>query len=329
MTEAGILRIAMLAMPEALPYAMMGPLDILRATSLMSTGESGAAAPQRFVVDLVAESTAAFTTYNGVVVKPDVAIDASSRYDVVWIPSLVVSPTGLFDKHVRLQQWLKKQYADGAEVLSVCTGAFLLAETGLLNGLKATTHWAYADAFRAEFPSVDLQPQLTLVDNGRIKCAGAGAAWHDMAMNLIERKSGKRAAVQVGKMFLLQYHHNGQKHLAFADAPLCSNDVQIEKAQRWMLAHLSEDSLIQRAAREIQLTESTFNRRFKQATQTSPNVWVQQIRIAKAKEALELTQQSVDDISALVGYQDSSFFRRLFKRETGMSPAQYRRAFAG
>ncbi len=319
----------MLAMPEALPYAMMGPLDVLRATAMMPSGGGKTAPSVRIVVDLVAESDSAFTTYNGVVVKPDMAIDASPQYDVVWIPSLVLSPRGLFDKRMRLQQWLKQQYASGAELISVCTGAFLLAETGLLHGLKATTHWAYADAFRAQFPSVDLQPQLTLVDNGKIKCAGAGAAWHDMALTLIEKKSGKRAAVQIGKMFLLQYHHNGQKHLAFTDAPLCGNDVQIEKAQRWMLAHLSEDNLLQRAAHEIQLTESTFNRRFKQAMQTSPNAWVQQMRIAKAKEALELTQQTVDDISALVGYQDSSFFRRLFKRETGLSPAQYRRAFAG
>lgn len=321
-------KVAILTIPEALPYSVMGPLDVLRASAAISSVVTGKALQDPFVVELVGETDSGFKSYNGVNITPDASIQSEKQYDLIWIPSLILNPSGLFNTYKNVQRWLIKQFEKGADIVTVCTGAFLLAETGLLNGKQATTHWAYADLFMEKYPAVVLTPQLSVVENERIFCAAAGAAWHDMVMNILERQYGKKCAMETGKMFLLQYHHNGQKHL-FQAQPQQHDDALIQSAERWLAAHLSEDNLISKVALTLEVTEATFSRRFKAALNTTPKSWIQSQRIAKAKDALELTNQSVEEISCLVGYQDSSFFRRLFKRETGLSPAQYRKQYQG
>lgn len=323
-----MIQVAIIAIPEALPSSIFGPLDVLRAcagvASLTTVGKSG----PPFSVKLVALNESVFTSFNGVPVTPDVGIANAGDFNLVWIPSLALSPAGLFNPYPELQQWIRHQHRLGAEILSVCTGAFLLAETGLLDHQKCTTHWAYSKLFTSRYPKVELQPHLSIVHNPSIHCAAAGSAWNDLVLNVIERYCDKRTAVQTAKLFLLQTHPRVQQAIRHLTSTQQHHDAMIDAAERWLAAHLSEDDLIARAAAEVQLTEVTFKRRFKQALNEPPSLYIQRLRVDKAKQALELTPQSVEDISAMVGYRDSSFFRRLFKRLTGLTPAQYRRLFS-
>ena len=323
-----MIQVAIIAIPEALPSSIFGPLDVLRACAgiarLTAAGRSGPA----FSVKLVALKEGVFTSFNGVSVTPDVSVENAGSFDLVWIPSLALSPSGLFNPYPELQQWIRHQHRHGAEILTVCTGAFLLAETGLLDRQKCTTHWAYANLFTNRYPKVELQPHLSIVHNPTMHCAAAGSAWHDLVLNVIERYCDKRTAVQTAKLFLLQTHPRVQQAIHHLTSTQRHHDAMIDAAERWLAAHLSEEDLIARAAAEVQLTEVTFKRRFKQALNEPPSQYIQRLRVDKAKEALELTQHPVEDISAMVGYRDSSFFRRLFKRLTGLTPAQYRRLFS-
>lgn len=323
-----MIQVAIVAFPEALPSSIMGPLDVLRSCSRILQTISAGSKTRGFDVQVIAEKAEPFTGFSGVCITPDTSIANSQQYDLVWIPSLALGPHGLFDKHPDLQAWICQQHAAGAQIATVCTGAFLLAETGLLRQKKSTTHWAYAALFAKRYPTVELLPHLSMVHNETIHCAAAGSAWHDLVLNVIERYCDKRTAVQTAKMFLLQTHPHGQQHIQHLAIKQHHNDAMIEAAERWLGAHVSEEDLIARVAHEIGMNEVTFKRRFKQALNEPPSTYIQRLRIEKAKEALELTPHPVEDISALVGYRDSSFFRRLFKRTTGLSPAQYRREFA-
>lgn len=331
MHDSGIFRvikIAILAVNEALPSSIMGPLDLLRACDRIAQAISGKPHDITFDVAIVSESTEQFTGFSGVTLVPDTAIDNQQQYDLVWIPSLILGPDGLFDTHPRALGWLRQQYQGGANIAAVCTGAFLLAESGLLKGQKVTTHWAYAGLFAQRYPNVELLPHLSIVRNERISCSAAGTAWHDLVLDVIEQHCGRRIAIQTAKMFLLQTHPRSQQTVRHIAKPVHHNDTMIEAAERWLGAHLSEEDLISRVAAEIGMNEVTFQRRFRQALQEPVNAYIQRLRVEKAREALEMTADSVEDISALVGYRDSSFFRRLFKRMTGLTPAQYRREFA-
>ncbi|MEZ5506298.1 MAG: helix-turn-helix domain-containing protein [Gammaproteobacteria bacterium] len=323
-----MIRVAIIAIAEALPSSIMGPLDVLRACGRIAQAVSGKPHTAVFDVAIVGETAAAFTGFSGVTLTPDTAIDNGEHYDLVWLPSIALGPDGLFDTHPRLQAWLRQQYQAGAEIAAVCTGAFLLAEAGLLKRQKVTTHWAYAGLFAQRYPDVELLAQLSIVHNERIHCAAAGSAWHDLVLDVIERHCDKRTAIQTAKMFLLQTHPHGQQPVRHLAKPVHHHDAMIEAAQRWLDAHLSEDDLIARVAADIGMNEVTFQRRFRQALQEPANAYIQRLRVEKAKEALEMTANSVEDVSVLVGYKDSSFFRRLFKRLTGLTPAQYRREFA-
>lgn len=320
-------KIALVSTPESLAYSLMGPLDVLRSSGMVVDEETGQI-KQLFLVELVAETSEMFECFNGIKLHPDADVNGREQYDLIWIPSLVLGEEGLLTPHKKIQSWIRQQVAGGASVASVCTGAFLLAETGLLNGLKATTHWAFADLFKSKYPRVELMPHLAFLDNGPILCAGGGSAWHDMVLTVLEKYGNKRCAVEAAKMFLLQYHHNGQQHLKILQTQKKHNDALIGQAEKWLSMHVSEENLIAKVSEVLGVNESTFKRRFKQVLNIPPNAYIQKLRIDKAKEALELTQQPVEQISLMVGYQDSSFFRRLFKRETGLSPTQYRREFS-
>lgn len=322
-----MISVAIVAIPEAFSYSIMGPLDVLRSVGPMMQVIAGEDLEAEFEVHIVSVDGQPLHCFNGVQIIPDAAMTMDKQYDLIWLPSLIVGPNGLFDTHRSVQQWLSRQYRQGAQLASVCTGAFLLAEAGLLDYKKATTHWAFADLFRSRFPRVELLPHLSIVDNDDIVCAAGGSAWHDMVMSILERYVGKRGAVQAGKMFLLQYHHNGQRHLDNLTTAQKKNDALMEKAERWLVSHLSEEDLIARTAASVGLNVNTFKKRFKKAYDYSPQHYIQRLRIEKAKEALELTDQPIEEISYLVGYQDSSFFRKLFKRQTGLSPGQYRKEY--
>ncbi len=253
------------------------------------------------------------------------------RTDVLIIPSLyLLEPVWPSDPYPELTRWIRRQHDQGCLVCSACTGAMLLAETGLLDGQRATQHWAFARLFARHFPKVRLEIDkvlLTTGDSGRIVMSGASAAWHDLVLHLVDRHAGAAAAQTIAKFFLLNPHTEGQAPYVSFQAQREHGDRLILSLQQWLAEHGSDAHPVEQAQRLSGLAPRTFNRRFSRATGLSPLHYVQALRIDRAKHLLETTQMPVDEVGWKIGYADPAFFRRLFKRLTSLTPGQYRRKF--
>lgn len=221
-------------------------------------------------------------------------------------------------------------HAHGAVLCSACSGIFLVAETGLFDGRDATVHFGYARAFAAAYPAVSIHPERALVIAGRreeLVSSGASTTWHDLVLYLFARYAGASAAQQVARMFALQWHQDGLAPYIVFEGRTDHGDAEIVSAQQWLSEHFAVAHPVDEMIRRSRLAERTFKRRFAAATGLTPIAYVQRLRIEDAKRRLERTDASIDEISWRVGYEDAAFFRRLFKRTTGLTAGAYRRCF--
>jgi transcriptional regulator GlxA family with amidase domain len=206
----------------------------------------------------------------------------------------------------------------------------LLAETGLLNGCEATSHWAYRDLFRRRYPHIRFNPQPNLCfadPQARIVTAGGTTSWHDLAMHIIARHASPGEAMRIAQVYLLKWHDEGQLPYTPLVRQIPHSDAVVRRCEDWLREHSREQGVVARVVEHSGIPERTLKRRFKHATGLALLDYVQNLRIEDAKRLLESSALAVDDISYEVGYEDPSFFRRLFKRRTGLSPVIYRRAF--
>lgn len=319
--------VSIIVVPESLPSSVTGPMDVLASSGLLLNALAGNVPKPSFHTQLVAETNRPLRCFNNFIITPTATFDTVEKTNFVIIPSLAISPSGIKNKYPHISKWLQNMYRGGATIASICTGAFLLAESGLLNKREATTHWAFSEVFRAHYPSVTLSPEKSIVATDRIVSVGAGSAWHDLVLKLINDTLGRKVALESAKMFLLQNHDEGQQPFDIFIEKNTHNDAVILEAQKWLADNIAGVDLILRCAQYTNLNPRTFKHRFKQATELSPLHYIQKLRLERAKEALELTKVPIEDISRSVGYQDASFFRRVFKRGTGLTPNEYRRQF--
>ncbi|MCI4591060.1 GlxA family transcriptional regulator [Sphingobium sp. BYY-5] len=225
-------------------------------------------------------------------------------------------------------RWLLDRHAQGATLASNCGGAFLLAATGLLDGRPATTHWSFADQFRARFPDVKLDCDRIVIDDGDILTAGGLMAWTDLGLRLVDRLLGPTVMLDTGKFLLVDPAGREQKHYARFAPRMTHGDEPILRVQHWLAAREANAGSVGQMAAQAGLEERTFQRRFKGATGMTPIEYVQHLRVAKAREHLEFTKRTVDQIAWSVGYEDAAAFRKLFHRLIGLSPGDYRTRFA-
>lgn len=249
--------------------------------------------------------------------------------DIIIVPALLVSPAAWAPgRHDEVVAWLRDMHARGATLCSTCSGALLLAETGLLDGGEGTTHWAYADVFRRHFPGIRLRLEHLLVAagaHGEIIMSGASGSWHDLALHLIAQRVSPAAAQTIARFLLLEWHPDGQLPYMMFMPDREHGDAVVGRAQDWLEDHFHTANPVDEMSRRCGVPASTFKRRFLRATGLTPIKYVQQLRIEAAKRSLERTRGAIDDIARDVGYDDGAFFRRLFKRTTGLTPGQYRR----
>ncbi len=226
-----------------------------------------------------------------------------------------------------LVSWMTRNHEAGAILCSVCAGAFVLAQTGLLEGREVTTHWAFADALRSSFPEVKVDSDRIIVDDGDIITAGGILAWTDLGLTLVQRLLGASVMLQTARFLLVDPPRQAQRPYSSFVPKLDHGDAAIRSVQHWLQSHATTGWSVTVLADRAGMEERTFLRRFKAATGLRPTQYVQQIRIAKAREALELTRRPVEQIAWEIGYGDPSAFRKLFNRVTGLAPAEYRRRF--
>ncbi|HEX6260624.1 MAG TPA: helix-turn-helix domain-containing protein [Woeseiaceae bacterium] len=318
------IEISVLAVPDAFMSSLMGFVD-----TLTLPGHIAPAMP--FSVQVVARELDTRIGPRRMPMRVDSTLDAVRGSDVVIVPALVFEMddwvTGRYPQEVA---WLRRMHAEGATVCSACSGSLLLAEAGLLDGKAATSHWDLAPVFKRLFPAVALRLDREIVitgDENRLVMSGAAAAWHDLAMYLVARFCGPAIATAVAKFFMLQWHSDGQAPYRMFRESLNHGDAAVLRAQAWLQDNWQAPRPVEGMINAAGISERNFKRRFRKATDQTPIRYVQLVRVENAKQRLEHSHDSIDEICAQVGYEDASYFRRLFKRITGMTPGNYRRKF--
>lgn len=325
--------VALLGTPSASAATLYGFFDLLSGTRRdwqMLHGGADTESPFRPLV--VSRDGRPFAAGNGVRITPDAAFGDCPHPDIACVTDLMVPPGEelgtLFEPEV---QWLLGAWHAGATLCSSCSGALLLARTGLLDGEEATSHWAYCDLLARRYPGTRWNAERTLVVAGkdqRLMMAGSGAAWHMLALALIARFASPEEAMQVARVNLL----GGTGEVsAIAYSSLTrgrrAEDPIVAQCQVWAASNYRVEAPVSHLVTLSGLAERTFKRRFTQATGMSPLEYVHTLRLEEAKQLLESTGLPVEAIALEVGYQDASFFNRLFRRKVALTPAGYRRRF--
>jgi transcriptional regulator GlxA family with amidase domain len=264
-------------------------------------------------------------------IVPDLSLDEADGADVVVVPGIVVSASEpLGRSHAAMCAWLRDAHHGGARIASACTGALVLAETGLLDDLEATTHWAFRDLFRLCYPRVRLRPEKSLCCSGArpdIVTSGGTTAWQELALFLITQHASMGEAVRAAKFWLLPDLGELQSPFTAMPVGIPHGDAAIRDCQVWLAEHYATRNPVAAMVERSGLAPTTFARRFSRATGYVPIDYVHAVRIEEAKQILETTDLIIESVCAEVGYEDSASFRRLFKRRSGLTPAEYRRLF--
>ena len=321
-----------LALPETAGSALYGMVDVLAATGTIWRELVGEEPGLPLIRPrIVSPEKRPFRCGNGIPVSPDVTIEQAHAPDVVIVPELWLAPTDdIRDRHSDVKEWLRRCYGSGSSIYSACSGSVLLAAAGLLDGREATSHWGYQDLFRKSFPKVRFNPAPNLViadPTGRIVTAGGTTSWHDLAIHIISRHCSPGEALRIAKVYLLKWHGEGQLPYASLIRRQPHADSVVRKAEGWLAAHYREPHAVSAVVRQCGIPERSLKRRFKIATGSTLITYVQNLRIEEAKRLLETGNSTADEIAALVGYENPAFFRRVFKRTTGLTPGAYRRMF--
>jgi transcriptional regulator GlxA family with amidase domain len=223
--------------------------------------------------------------------------------------------------------WVARQHERGAVIAAVCGGVFLLAESGLLEGRHATTHWMFAAELQRRFPDVRVEPDRLVIDDSDVVTAGGVLAWADMGLTLVQRLLGRTVMCSTARFMLMDPPGREQRFYGEFAPPLLHGDRTILAIQHWLQADSAAADSVGALAARAGLGARTFLRRFVRATGMKPREYQQHLRIARSRELLEFTRNTVDQIAAAAGYRDARGFRRTFKRMIGLSPAEYRRRF--
>ena len=324
--------VAILALPEATASVVYGIYDLLKGAGrdwgLVTTGEPG---PELLRPQVVASRAGSFVAANGVRISPEATLGQCVTPRIVCVPEVAIAPgTTIAGRFADEVAWLRRCHAGGATIATACSGAVLLAETGLLDGCEATTHWAFCETIRKQYPRVKVLPQRALVVSGegqRLVMAGGGTSWLDLGLYLVARVAGVEAAMQTARINLIDWHDIGQQPFAALARSRQVDDAVIARCQAWIAEHYHEPAPVAAMVRLSGLAERSFKRRFAQATGMPPLEYVHTLRLEEAKQMLESTDAPVEAIAGQVGYEDAGFFSRLFRRHVQLTPAQYRRRF--
>ena len=316
--------VTILALENTSASAITGPMDVFHQAGVLWNHFSGREKKPCFEVRVVTADGGPFKCTNGVRMAAE-----GSILDVDSTDLIVVSSIGTIDKtlsrHADTIDWLAGHYHRGAHIASICTGSFLVAETGLLDGKIATTHWAYAEQFGKRYPRVYLKIERPITDDHDLLCSGGYNAGFDISLYLVEKYYGPEVATQSAKIIAPRRDTPGYPSFHGAYCQKAHQDDQILSVQEWIETHFAQAFDYDELADKSHMSRRTLERRFKAATGKTPLSYQQCVRVKAAKQLLEDGRGSFDEITARVGYEDSSTFRKVFQKYTRLSPSEYRR----
>ncbi|MDG4477092.1 GlxA family transcriptional regulator [Thiovibrio frasassiensis] len=320
-------KVTILALDGASATTITGPMDVFTNAGVLWNKIFGQSVFPFFEVEIATISGKPIICNNNLPLQPHTAIRDITQTDLIIVPAVFNIENSLAKHGNTVIPWLIGHYEQGAHLASICTGSFVLALTGLLNGREATTHWAVAEEFRQLYPKVILKPEKLITDAGDIFCSGSFSSCIDLAMYLVEKYCGHQVAVECSKALA---HDMGR----FSQAPYMPfrfqrnhKDDAVLRCQHFLEEQFPEEIDIEVLAGRNGMGRRTMERRFKAATGDTPLSYLQRVRVEQAKKMLESGRETFDEISYKVGYEDSSFFRRVFRKYTGLKPTEYRGKF--
>lgn len=258
----------------------------------------------------------------------DMVIGDLKKTDLIIIPAI----DGDMEKALEINKdfipWILHQYKNGAEVASLCIGAFLLAATGLVNGRKCATHWMAANDFRKMFPEVNLMAEKIITDERGIYSSGGAYSYLNLILYLIEKFVGRDTAILCAKVFAIEIDRSSQSPFIMFSGQKGHEDTQIKEAQEFIEKNYQEKITVDQLASMFALGRRNLERRFKKATSNTVVEYIQRVKIEAAKMSLESSRENVNEVMYKVGYTDTKAFRTTFKKITGLSPIEYRNKYA-
>jgi transcriptional regulator GlxA family with amidase domain len=320
-------KVSIVGFDGALASAITGALDMFSFAGVSWQRFNQQPPNQRFAVSIVSLQQRSFECTNRLVLNANEAIETLEKTDLLLIPTIGGSVEKTLEDNLALLPHLVRLSQKGCDVASNCSGAFLLAKAGLLDNRIATTHWGYASLFAKMFPAVDLRVNQLITQSDNVYCAGGGVAFHNLCLMLIERYCGRETANQVAKAHVIDVHRNHQS--AYANLRLLKQHQQphIVKVQEYIEDNYHQVLSVSELAQMANITTRTLNRQFQQWVEMKPIEYIQSVRIEQAKRLLESRQIAIQQLANEVGYEDTASFAKLFKKHTGLTPAQYRTKF--
>ena len=321
-------KVTILGLYNSMATTIFGPMDILNQAGRLWNRVSKSPQTPFFDVTIASADGQPIKCTNNVLIQPHCGIETIRKTDLIVIASATYIKQ-ILQTGPGLIPWILRQYNRGAHVASICTGVFLLAETGLLDGKSATLHWGFAEMFRRKYPQVNLRQDQMFIDQGRLYCSAGVNAGMDLSLYLVEKFCGRQTAVQCAKTMILDLGRKMQTPYACFLLSKDHGDPIVIKAQEWIEQHHTQSIDYDQLAGKYRMSRRSLERRFKQATGVTPLGYLQQLRVETAKHLLEEGSQTFNEITYLVGYEDISFFRKVFVKLTGLRPKEYQQRFAG
>lgn len=319
------LRVHVVVLRDCTPLVPVGVVEILRKAAGVCA-DVPAARGRSLEVRLVATGRSRTVACAGrMKLRCDMCTSDVRQSDLIVVPALDEVPANL-EKNLDVVPWLRRMFAAGTDLASVCTGAFLLGEAGLLDGRAATTHWAFQELLARRYPRAEVLPQAILVDQGRVLTSGGATSFLNLALHIVERVFGTQAARVSSKLFLIDVNKAPQGAYAIFSSQKLHEDRDVLRAQSIIEKHPEAPPHVDRLAREVGMSVRSLARRFRRSTGNSPGEYIQRVKVEAAKRALEAGGR-VSEVAGGVGYADAAAFRRLFARVTGLTPADYRNRY--
>lgn len=305
----------------------VGPIEVFVSAGAMWNEMRGARPEPRFNVSMASIDGEPVESAYGLRIAPDHAIADAGPADLVLVSASGPVPDEWMSRHAALLPWLANRYRSGTLMAGVCSGVAFLAEAGLLDGRRATTHWGVADTFRARYPDVEWRTDLLITEDSGLYCGGGVNAATDLSLYLVERLCGHRVAVECSRALLLDMPRINQSGYAILPLARPHDDAKVRMVEDHLSANFRRDLCVEDLAELAGMSRRNFARRFKEATGHLPGRYLQMLRVEAARRLLEDGAASIQRVAAAVGYEDVAFFRGIFKRYSGMTPSAYRERF--
>lgn len=313
---------------QAILSSIISPYKILKAVNdflkqVKQTKED------QFKVELVGLSKENHLYEGAFTVTPHKHIDQIEKTDLIIITTIDGDLIGEIENNREFLPWIRKHHLENdTEIASLCVGAFLLAETGLIDGMDCATHWIAADLFRERYPQINLLPERIIIENNGIYSSGGAFSIHNLILYLVGKYWGRESEIWCSKLFEIELDRVSQNHFAIFQTQKNHEDQPIKDAQTFIEQHYSQKISIEQLAKMFALSGRNFIRRFKKATANTPVEYIQRVKVEAAKKRLESSgSDHIHETMYDVGYSDAKAFRNVFRRHTGLSPLEYRKKY--